>query len=224
MIAAAMDNDILLGMSKHGALSREHVGKITPTDLDGDTALHHAARNGSLTCARILLQYEEESGITSVEAIKRKLSNATPEETFKVIDHDSSSYLSYDEWRQFLGVDVREEALASLFKRFDTDMDNKLSWDEFREGLTQIPMSMIHTRNKAGYTPLGLAAEYGRTKFVELLLAGRADPNENEFQCVSGNRPVHFACVRGFDRALRALVRGVPTRRSKMPTAKLRLI
>ena len=43
-------------------------------------------------------------------------------------------------------------------------------------------------RNKDGYTPLGLAAEYGRVRFMNMLLAAGADPNVEDSRRVSGNR------------------------------------
>ena len=60
----------------------------------------------------------------------------------------------------------------------------------------------------SGKTPLGLAAEYGRVQFINMLLAAGTDPNEEDPPCVCGNRPVHFASARGFLKALKALVNG----------------
>ena len=128
-----MNNFHLLTMSKHAAVAHGVPSSVV-LDVDGDTALHHAARNGAVECGKLLLQFEHDTGIAP-------------------------------------GAD-----------------------------------SSVHIRNKDGYTPLGLAAEYGRVRFINMLLAAGADPNEDVAQC--GNRPVHFASVRGFHKALKALVNG----------------
>jgi ankyrin repeat protein len=135
MFAAAMNNFHLLAMSKHADVPGG-VSSLLVLDFNGDTPLHHAARNGAVECGKLLLQFE-------------KVKEISPEGS-----------------------------------------------------------SSMKIRNKDGYTPLGLAAEYGRVRFINLLLAAGADPNEEAFPCVSGNRAVHFASVRGFHKALRALVNG----------------
>ena len=135
MIAAAMNNFHLLTMSEHATVA-DGASSLLMLDVDGDSALHHAARNGAVECGKLLLQFEQDMGISR-------------------------------------GKD-----------------------------------SSLNIRNKDGYTPLGLAAEYGRVRFILMLLAAGADPNEDEAPCVSGNRPVHFASVRGFHKALQALVNG----------------
>lgn len=135
-----MNNFHLLAMSKHAIQSADGVSSESSSvvlDVDGDTALHHAARNCAVECGKLLLQFEHDMGIAP-------------------------------------GSD-----------------------------------SLMYIRNNDGYTPLGLAAEYGRVRFINMLLAAGADPNEVDIaQCVSGNRPVHFASVRGFHKALQALVNG----------------
>jgi len=136
MVAAAMGNDHLLGLAKMSCTFNKN---CICCDLDGDTAMHHAARNGSANCGKILIELEQRDAITE----------------------NAGTYTG-----------------------------------------------SMSIRNKDGYTPLGLAAEYGRVNFVQLLLVAGADPNETLSTCMSGNLPVHFACMRGFPRVVRALVQG----------------
>ena len=146
MAAAAMSNAnmIAAARAKAGAAgTRTHWHDfVCLTDNEGDTALHHAARNGA--CASTV--------------------------------------------RLLLGGAPTATAVAAA----------------------------AATRNKEGYSPLGLAAEYGRTNFVELLLSEFcADANDgvvttNDDWGTSHPRstlPLHHAAVKGFGDAVRALVR-----------------
>ena len=132
MAAAAVDN---VEMVRHGLAA---VGvDLMAVDDDGDTALHHAARNGATRCAALLLKGCE-------------------------------------------------------------------------------PNSSVAVFNREGYSALGLAAEYGRTTFVQLLLSAGADANDGGGEgglsrTTSGqvvSRPLHHAASRGFAETARALLRG----------------
>jgi hypothetical protein len=68
--------------------------------------------------------------------------------------------------------------------------------------------------NRAGFSPLSLAAEYGRLAFVQLLLECGADPNEQQqhSRCESavsgdGCKPIHHAAHKGFHSIVRCLLR-----------------
>ena len=157
MAAAAMDNTGVLGGGMAALKARDGgsddacgmdvLTLVCQADDEGDTALHHAARNGSTRCAKLLL-----------EVLR-------------------------------LGGDGRWVGQVAT------------------------------TRNKEGYTPLGLAAEYGRTEFVALLLAGfGVDANDDKTAAAGEDHPkghpkggvslpLHHAATKGFVGPVSELIR-----------------
>merc|ERR1711988_816809 len=53
---------------------------------------------------------------------------------FEALDRDSNGYVSYDEFREVLmanGIDLNDQALITLFRRWDLDGDGRVSYAEF---------------------------------------------------------------------------------------------
>jgi hypothetical protein len=172
MAAAAMDNAGMLaaaraaaGLAGDDCAARWHK-LVALQDHEGDTALHHAARNGaSSPVIRLLL----EGAAAASPAVATAAATAAPATTATAA-----------------AAAVTAAAAAAA-------------------------------RNKEGYSPLGLAAEYGRVRFVETLLSEEfgADANDGvvttygDFGTVHPRAllPLHHAAAKGFGDVARALVR-----------------
>lgn len=83
-----------------------------------------------------------------------------------------------------------------------------------REGLTQLVKEILKTCDKSeleerggarGSSPLHMAATYGRTEVVRLLLAAGADPNEENRLGQSG---IRYAALGGHVDTVQALLDG----------------
>jgi ankyrin repeat protein len=74
MFAAAMNNFHLLAMSKHADVPGG-VSSLLVLDFNGDTPLHHAARNGAVECGKLLLQFEKVKEISPEGSSSMKIRN-----------------------------------------------------------------------------------------------------------------------------------------------------
>ncbi|KAK7873962.1 hypothetical protein R5R35_012971 [Gryllus longicercus] len=175
----AADNshyDVLDALLRHGA-------KVNALDGLGQTALHRCAREDNLQACRLLLSYNVDPSIVSLQGYTA--SQVATENVLKILQDPPSG-----------SADVECQLLEAA-KAGDSEQVQRL--------LTAYPQ-IVNCRDLDGRhsTPLHFAAGYNRVAVVEFLLAHGADVHAKD---KGGLVPLHNACSYGHYEVTELLVK-----------------
>ena len=192
------------------------------------TPLHHAAKSGFATIARVLLDPRLPNFCTNPNQIDRK--KFTPLHYAASKGHLSILQLLLAQPQ--VDVDTRgwaikplhlaagegypvivEELLGSnaMAEVFDSDGQSPLHYacleghvDVVHQLLRRADIDASHAENTNGITPLHLATNFGSLEIVDALISSGAEPNA--VTADTGSTPLHYAATKGWHHVARRLL------------------
>ncbi|XP_015929424.1 poly [ADP-ribose] polymerase tankyrase-2 [Parasteatoda tepidariorum] len=168
--------DVLDVLLKHGA-------KVNALDGLGQTALHRCAREGNVQACRILLSYDVDPSIISLQGYTA--AQVASENVQKLLSEPTT-----------VNIDI-EYQLLEASKAGDTEVVKKIL-------SSHLPVVNCRDVDGRQSTPLHFAAGYNRVSVVEYLLQHGADVHAKD---KGGLVPLHNACSYGHYEVAELLVK-----------------